>query len=218
MLEFDVHRILICLVPAMAGIILHEVAHGYVAYLNGDPTAKMAGRLTLNPISHIDPMGLLVFVLTSISGAFVFCWAKPVPVQPIYFRRPSYGLMWTALAGPMTNFFLAIFFAFLLWVLTRGFFLPFWQAHEQLIPILQSCQVGVYINLGLAWLNLLPIPPLDGSKVLNYFLPPHISRQYLALERWGMLILLVLLMTHLLSKILTPLVIGCGDILLGFLK
>ena len=216
--EFDFNRILICLVPAMAGIILHEVAHGYVAYANGDPTAKMAGRLTLNPISHIDPVGLLVFVLTSLSGAFVFGWAKPVPVQPAYFRRPSVGLMWTALAGPLTNFLLAIFFALLLWVLTLDTFIPFWRDHQELWPILQSCKIGVYINLGLAWLNLLPIPPLDGSKVLNYFLPPAISRQYLALERWGLVILLILIMTHILSKILNPLVIGCGDMLLGFLS
>ena len=216
--ELDFQRILVCLVPALLGIILHEVAHGYVAYVNGDPTAKMYGRLTLNPIPHIDPMGLFVFVLTSLTGSFVFGWAKPVPINPNYFRRPNAGLMWTALAGPMTNFFLAIFFALLLWTLMAPPLLPFWVNHPYLQPILQSCHVGVYINLGLAWLNLLPIPPLDGSRVLNFFLPPRLSRQYLSLERWGMLILVILLMTHVLSKILQPLVIGCGDILLAFLK
>ena len=108
MLNLDISQVLstlaVAAVPALLGIILHEVAHGWVANRCGDPTAKFMGRLTLNPLPHIDPMGLLAFVLTSLSRTFVFGWAKPVPVNPRYFRNPAKDMMLVALAGPLTNF------------------------------------------------------------------------------------------------------------------
>lgn len=208
--NFDIQaalRILaISFVPALLGIILHEVAHGWVARRFGDTTAESMGRLTLNPIPHIDPMGLAVFGLTSLTGSFVFGWAKPVPVDPARFRNPVRDMMLVSLAGPSTNFLLAIFFGLLLWASVM--LLPFDELRENTIYIfvISSLQAGVIINFGLAWLNLLPIPPLDGSKVLAYFLPTQLALKFIGLTRFGFIILLLLLFTGLLGKILMPLV------------
>lgn len=210
MFDLDLSKVLhifaISLVPALLGIILHEVAHGWVARKCGDPTADMLGRLTLNPIPHIDPMGLLVFGLTSLSGSFVFGWAKPVPVNPRYFRHPERDMMLVSLAGPMTNFLLAIAFGLGLFCAVR--FLPFAQWHDNHVYrfFLESLQAGVIINFGLGWLNLVPVPPLDGSKILAYFLPSRISWRFMELGKYGFIILLVLLFTGILGKILGPLV------------
>ena len=207
----------IAAVPALLGIILHEVAHGWVAARCGDPTARMMGRLTLNPLPHIDPMGLMVFGLTSLSGSFVFGWAKPVPVNPRYFRDPAKGMMLVALAGPLTNFILAGIFGVLL-RLTLNFFPPIeWQYSNVYIFALKSMQAGVIINFGLGWLNLLPIPPLDGSKVVAYFLPFNAALRYLSVERFGFIILLGLLFTGLLGMVLGPLVSGSARGLLSLL-
>ena len=207
----------IAAVPALLGIILHEVAHGWVAARYGDPTARMMGRLTLNPLPHIDPMGLMVFGLTSLSGSFVFGWAKPVPVNPRYFRDPAKGMMLVALAGPLTNFILAGVFGVLL-RLTLNFFPPIeWQYSNIYLFALKSMQAGVIINFGLGWLNLLPIPPLDGSKVVAYFLPFNASLSYLRMERFGFIILLGLLFTGLLGMVLGPLVSGSARGLLSLL-
>lgn len=198
----------IAAVPALLGIILHEVAHGWVAERRGDPTARFMGRLTLNPLPHIDPMGLLVFGLTSLSGSFVFGWAKPVPVNPRYFRNPAKDMMLVALAGPLTNFLLAVIFGTLL-RLTLEFFPPqVWGQSSGYIFALSSLQAGVVINFGLGWLNLLPIPPLDGSKVVSYFLPGNMAWRYMGMERYGFVILLLLLFTGLLGYVLSPLVGG----------
>jgi Zn-dependent protease len=197
--------IAIAAVPAMLGIILHEVAHGYVAFRRGDPTAAALGRLTLNPLPHIDPMGILVFALTSLTG-FVFGWAKPVPVNPQYFRNPARDMMLVALAGPMTNMGLAVIFGLSL-RLTLYLFPPdLWQHSSAYIFALSSLQAGVVINFGLAWLNLLPIPPLDGSKVLSYFLPHEAGWRFMQMDRYGFIILLLLLFTGLLGDVLGPLV------------
>ena len=217
--DFDIasslSTIAVALVPAMLGIILHEVAHGWAAARLGDPTARSMGRLTLNPLPHIDPVGLLCFVLTSLSGAFVFGWAKPVPVDPRYFRNPVKGMMAVALAGPLTNFLLAIAFALLLTLVLHAVpmaFLESWGGTEYL---LKSLQVGVLINLSLGWLNLLPIPPLDGSKVVAYFLPRHWAWRYLRVERWGFVILIVLIVAGVLNSILVPLIWGSAEGLLA---
>lgn len=201
-----IHILAISFVPALLGIILHEVAHGWMARRYGDPTAAMLGRLTLNPIPHIDPMGLLVFGLTSLSGSFVFGWAKPVPVNPRYFKDPARSMMLVSLAGPMTNFLLAIAFGLLL-ALTANFApLQEWQDSSIFRFCVESMRAGIIINLGLGWLNLIPVPPLDGSKILAYFLPYNIQNKYMELGRYGFVILLVLLFTGILGKILGPLV------------
>lgn len=221
MFDFNIAHALrilsISLVPALLGIILHEVAHGWMAEKLGDPTARMMGRLTLNPIPHIDPMGLAVFGLTSLTGSFVFGWAKPVPVNPRYFRQINRDMMLVALAGPSTNFLLAIIFGVLLWAGVT--FLPFaqWKDNSVYIFCLSSLQAGVIINFGLGWLNLLPIPPLDGSKILAYFLPPQYAWRYMEAARYGFIILLILLFTGILNKILGPLVSGSSAGLLRLL-
>lgn len=215
MLNLDVSEAIsllaIAFVPAFLGIILHEVAHGWMASRCGDPTARNLGRLTINPLPHIDPMGLIVFVLTSLSSPFVFGWAKPVPVNPRYFRQPLRDMMLTALAGPMTNFLLALSFGVLLKLLLELLPAQMWHGNSFALFALKSCQAGVIINFGLAWLNLVPLPPLDGSKILSYFLPAGIAWKYMDMSRYGLVILLVLLMTGLLGKVLGPLVIFSAD-------
>lgn len=196
----------ISFVPALLGIILHEVAHGWVARLCGDKTAESMGRLTLNPIAHIDPMGLAVFGLTSMTGSFVFGWAKPVPVDPRYFKKPERDMMLVALAGPSTNFLLAIVFGLLLYATLV--WLPYNELKDNNVYVftLSSLQAGIIINFGLGWLNLVPVPPLDGSKILAWFLPPNLAWKFMSMGKYGFIILLILLFTGLLGDILSPLV------------
>lgn len=211
------HTLSIALVPALLGIILHEVAHGWVAARLGDPTARFMGRLTLNPLPHVDPMGLLVFALTSLSGSFVFGWAKPVPVDPRYFRDPAKGMMLVALAGPLTNFILAVICGSLLLALLLTMPPDVWAGYSSYVFAVSSLQAGIVINFGLGWLNLLPVPPLDGSKVLAYFLPSRIAWRFMQIERYGFIILIVLLFTGLLGQVLGPLVRGSSKGLLNIL-
>lgn len=201
-----IRLVAISIVPALLGIILHEVAHGYAARRCGDRTAEAMGRLTLNPIPHIDPMGLAVFGLTSLTGSFVFGWAKPVPVDPRNFREPRRDMMLVSLAGPATNFLLAMAFGAGLAAVLHGLPPSQYKGYGWYIFLLSSMQAGVVINFGLGWLNLLPIPPLDGSKILAYFLPPDLAWRYLQLGRYGFIILLALLAFGLLGRVLGPLV------------
>lgn len=200
-------RIVLFIVPLMLGVVCHEVAHGYVAYLQGDATAKNAGRLTLNPIKHLDPMGSLVFVLTALTGAFVIGWAKPVPVNPGYFRSVRRGMALVSVAGPATNLLLAGLFA-ALWHAS----IPLIQAsggpmlQNVLIPLNKIFEAGVVVNLILAFFNLLPVPPLDGSKIIASILPASLANQYLSIERYGFIILIVLLFTGVLGKVLLPVI------------
>lgn len=210
MQDFDfanaIRLVAISAVPALLGIILHEIAHGWVARRCGDHTAESQGRLTLNPIPHIDPMGLAVFGLTSLTGSFVFGWAKPVPVDPRNFGQPRRDMMLVALAGPVTNFLLAVAFGAALICMLH--LLPYASHKDQAwyIFTLSSLQAGIIINFGLGWLNLVPVPPLDGSKILAYFLSPQLAAKYLEISRYGFIILILLLATGVLGKILGPLV------------
>lgn len=200
------------LIPMLLGMIVHEVAHGLAARRLGDPTADMLGRLTLNPVPHIDPLGLLCFVLSSILGGFIFGWAKPVPVNPRYFRKPARDMMLVALAGPGSNFVLALLFglalAAMIAVSPEAF--AAWMSPKQPSATVQflglMCTQGILINLCLAWFNLLPLPPLDGSRVVAYFLPMHLAISYARLERYGFVVLLVLLFSGILGRVLGPLV------------
>lgn len=210
-------RFAVAAIPALLGIILHEVAHGWMAEKRGDPTARALGRITLNPLPHIDPTGLLVFALTSLTGSFVFGWAKPVPVNPRYFHTPAKDMMLVALAGPMTNFLLAACFALLLRLMTLGLPIEAWTGNPTVLFLGSMFYAGVIINIGLAWLNLLPIPPLDGSKVLAYFLPPNAAWTYMDAGRYGFVILLLLLATGALSYVLGPLVHTSSTLLLDLL-
>ena len=216
-LAVSIKRLSVAFVPLMLGIILHEVAHGWAALKRGDPTAAMLGRLTLNPVPHIDPMGLFVFVLTSLTGPFVFGWAKPVPIDPRNFRNPRRGLLTVSLAGPGTNIILAVLFACLLKILLLIDPSIVLMATPTETFVVRSLLAGVSINLCLAFFNLLPVPPLDGSKVLAYFLPARYAYSYLSIERYGFLFLMLLIVTRVLDMVLGPLLNGSYGLLLRIL-
>ncbi|WP_457572365.1 site-2 protease family protein [Desulfovulcanus sp.] len=189
-------------VPLLLGITCHEVAHGYVAYLLGDPTAKNAGRLTLNPLKHLDPVGTLVLILTRRIG-----WAKPVPINPSYFKDIRQGILLVSLAGPAANFVLAILF-FLLFKLVN-FLIPFSSAQVNQVffaPLGLIFSAGTMVNIILAVFNLFPIPPLDGSKIIASFLPSSIAAKYMRLEKFGFLILIILVFTGVLHKVFNVIV------------
>ncbi|MFZ5899198.1 MAG: site-2 protease family protein [Bacillota bacterium] len=171
-------RLLLIAPGFIVGIVLHEVAHGYVADRLGDPTARLAGRLTLNPIPHIDPVGLIFLIVAKVG------WAKPVPVNPYNFRGDiKQGLLLVALAGPATNLLIA---------LASAVFWAFLGAPPSLLG--NILQWTIHINVVLAFLNLMPVPPLDGSKILAGILPGRQSWLY-SLEQYGILLLLVLFLT-----------------------
>lgn len=176
----------IALVPA---IVLHEYAHGWVAYRLGDPTAKLSGRLTLNPLSHIDPMGSVIIpgflFLAYFSGwtshLMLFGWAKPVPVNYMRLKVPKRDMMLVAVAGPVVNIILAFVFSVIIRLVTSEFFL---------VDVLKS---AVAINLVLAIFNILPIPPLDGSRIVSGILPNRLAYLYNRIEPYGIFIVLLLL-------------------------
>jgi len=211
-----VMRVVIWAVPVLFSIVVHEVSHGWMAYRLGDDTAKRMGRLTLNPFPHIDPMGtVLLPLIMIIMGGPVFGWAKPVPFNPYNFNRNvniRNGTMWVALAGPGSNLILAFIFSFV-FVAIHLFF----SGLPSIIyfSISQLAQALIFINLVLASLNLIPIPPLDGSKILMRFLPPTYDRYFMMLERYGFFILIILLATGVFSRlILAPVKFFYGIFLL----
>ena len=177
------------ILPSLLCITLHELSHGYVACRLGDTTAKDAGRLTLNPIKHIDIMGLLMMVV------FRFGWAKPVPVNMYRFKNPKKGMALTALAGPACNFLLAGVFLFLYGLL----FYPLHTGGTVAETVLQLIYTTAYLSLSLAVFNLIPIPPLDGSKVLFSLIPDESYFKLMRYERYGMILLLVLVSTKVLG-------------------
>ncbi|HEX16272.1 MAG TPA: site-2 protease family protein [Deltaproteobacteria bacterium] len=178
----------IMVVPILAAVTFHEVAHGWVADRLGDPTPRLAGRLTLNPIKHLDPIGTLVFFVTRMIG-----WARPVPINPLNFRDPRRGMMWVALAGPAANVVLAMGCGVLYRTLTS---LPVSAASpfaNVLIPLVLMLHIGVVVNLGLALFNLIPVPPLDGGRILAGLLPRERAEVLSRIEPYGFLILLLLI-------------------------
>ena len=173
----------------LVSLVLHELAHGWVAYLLGDPTAKAHGRLTLNPVDHLDTWGTVMLVVTFLGsgGTFFFGWAKPVPVDPRYFRDGQRGMALVGAAGPLTNYLLAVAAAGLIWLIpTRSVFL------------LEMCGMLFVLNVILGTLNLIPIPPLDGSRVVGGFLPRTAYRRWAELDRYGNFVFLGLFMLMLL--------------------
>jgi len=197
-------KVLVWAVPVLFSIVIHEVAHGWMANRLGDDTAKRMGRLTLNPLPHIDPVGTLVLPLIMIiMGGPVFGWAKPVPFNPYNFRRninPKTGAMWVAAAGPGSNLILAFIATFIL-VAAQKYSAGL--SPSIYMTITQFARALIVINLVLASLNLIPIPPLDGSKILFRFLPPSYEAPFLQLERYGFIILIILIVTGVFSKIIS---------------
>ena len=174
-------NIVLSVVPALLCITFHEVSHGYVAYRLGDTTAKDAGRLTLNPLKHIDPMGLLMMVV------FKFGWAKPVPVDMRYFKKPKQGMAITALAGPVSNLLLAM-----LLLLGARITIAHYVDTAFCSGLLNFLAMTAYMSVGLGLFNLIPISPLDGSKVLFAFLPDRAYMTLMRYEKYGMAVLFVL--------------------------
>ena len=190
----------ISIIPVLLAITVHEAAHGYAAKHFGDKTAYFLGRITLNPIKHIDPVGTVVIpgMLLLLSAPFLFGWAKPVPVNFSNLNNPKKDMMWVALAGPASNLAMAI-----IWVIILGLFKSSGASYA--LFIIGMAQVGIMINLVLMLLNLLPIPPLDGGRMAVSLLPSPWSYKLASIERYGMFILIFLIVSGLLSAILLPL-------------
>ena len=190
----------ISIIPVLLAITVHEAAHGYAAKYFGDKTAYFLGRITLNPIKHIDPVGTVVIpgMLLLLSAPFLFGWAKPVPVNFSNLNNPKKDMMWVALAGPASNLAMAI-----IWAIVLGLFKSSGASYA--LFIIGMAQVGIMINLVLMLLNLLPIPPLDGGRMAVSLLPSPWSYKLASIERYGMFILIFLIVSGLLSTILLPL-------------
>jgi Zn-dependent protease len=198
-----IQTIAIAAIPILFAITLHEAAHGYVARHFGDMTAYQQGRISLNPIRHIDPVGtILLPLLTLWMGGILFGWAKPVPVNFAALRRPKQDMLWVALAGPTANLFMALIWAMLAklaWTLPANYFAE---------PLLEMAQIGIKINVVLMVLNLLPLPPLDGGRMAVSLLPHRQASILERVEPYGMFILIFLAISPVLSWILGPPVIG----------
>ncbi len=210
----DLHVLTVMAVPLLAAVTIHEVAHGLVAYYLGDPTAKMVGRLSLNPVKHLDLFGTLAFILTQAIG-----WAKPVPVNPQNFKNPRRDMMWVALAGPAANFVLAGLCAVFIRLLPY-FLYPLSLLGKSWVtffgkPIFLMLVLGIQLNIGLALFNLIPIPPLDGSRILSGLLPKPLAYQYSRLEPYGFILLLLLIFTGTIQKIILPAILKLSYLLRG---
>ncbi len=204
-IAFYIKRISISAIPILLAIILHEIAHGWIAYKLGDPTAKFSNRLTLNPLPHIDLFGtiLLPMILLITKAGILFGWAKPVPVNPYNLKNPKKDMIWVAAAGPSTNFLLAFFSAILLKILTmidpRLFSLStslsgkFSLGGSILQPIALMCVVSIQINVILGLFNLIPIPPADGGRIMIGILPTKQANAYSKIESFGMVLLLFII-------------------------
>lgn len=213
-----IQTVVIAALPVVLAITLHEAAHGYVARLFGDPTAWQAGRVTLNPLKHIDPVGTVLvpaFILLASrflgSGGLLFGWAKPVPVDFSRLRNPKRDMLWVAAAGPAANLAMALAWG----MLFKGALTLAGSPYA--LPLAEMSRIGVEINLILMVLNLLPLPPLDGGRITVSLLPRPFAGQFARLEPFGMPILLLLLFTGLLGAIIGPLVVGAEGLLIQLL-
>ena len=184
--------IILRIIPALLCISFHEVSHGFIANLLGDRTAKEQGRLTLNPIRHIDPIGLLMMII------FGFGWAKPVPINMMNFKNPKKGMAVSALAGPVSNLILAIFVLFI-----YGALHPFLYGSVAGNTVLTLIRTTAYLSIALGIFNLIPIPPLDGSKVLFSIVSDETYYKLMRYERYGMILLLVVLASGIIGSPLT---------------
>lgn len=197
-----IQKIAVWAIPILFAISLHEVAHGWVASFFGDQTARLSGRLSLNPLKHIDPVGtVIVPILMLMVSNFIFGWAKPVPVDPRNLRHPRRDMAIVALAGPLSNLVMAVFWAF---IIKLGAWAQMSDYASSGVPLMLMGQAGVMINVVLAVLNLIPLPPLDGSKILSSVLPRRAAYYFSMVEPYSFLILILLLFTGALSYVMSP--------------
>jgi Zn-dependent protease len=195
-----IQKIAVYALPVIFAITVHEAAHGYAAKHFGDLTAERLGRISLNPLKHIDPIGtILLPALTIMLGGILFGWAKPVPVNFANLRNPKKDMFWVAAAGPASNFVMAIFWAMLLSYARHA---P--QAAASFLAIMSVA--GISINLVLMVLNLLPMPPLDGGRIAVSLLPNHLAAPLARVEQYGFAILILLMFTGVLGKIISPII------------
>lgn len=202
MAEFTlIQKIIIYSIPVVFAITVHEVAHGWMASRLGDQTARMMGRLTLNPVKHIDPVGtIMVPVIMLMFTPFMLGWAKPVPVNWRNLRHPRRDMAWVAVAGPAANLLMLV-----IWALLAKFILLSGTGNSEYgLPFMAMAMGGILINIVLIVLNLLPVPPLDGSRIVSSLLPPRSAILYNRLEPYGLMIVLVLMATGILGDIMMP--------------
>jgi Zn-dependent protease len=194
--------IVVAIIPVLFAITLHEVAHGWTARHFGDRTAEMMGRLTVNPVKHIDPIGTIVVpgIMLAVGG-FLFGWAKPVPIGVRNLRNPHRDMIFVAAAGPASNLVMAVFWAFV-----ARFVAVLGLQGDTALYFVAMAQIGVIINVVLCVFNLLPLPPLDGGRVLAGLLPPKQASVFERIEPYGLVIIMALLFTGVLGKILGPLI------------
>jgi Zn-dependent protease len=202
-LEHIVRTIALYAIPGIFAITLHEAAHGYAARHFGDLTAYQAGRITLNPIRHIDPMGTIlipILILVASQGKYAFGWAKPVPVNFGQLRNPKRDMLWVAAAGPGSNLLMAILWAFVIKAV-QGIPVNYFTE-----PLLMMARGGIVINSVLMVLNLFPLPPLDGGRIAVSLLPHRLAYRFARIEPYGMIILLVLMFLGVLGVVMLPFV------------
>ena len=200
-METSIQTLAISALPIIFAITLHEAAHGYVARMFGDPTAWKLGRVSLNPLRHIDPVGtILLPAVTYLLSGFMFGWAKPVPVNFGKLRNPKKDMLWVALAGPGANLLMALAWATLLKLVMGSAEFQFSEALRQM------ALAGIAVNGMFMVLNLLPLLPLDGGRILVSLLPQRAAWKFAQTERYGMWILILLLLTHVLDAILRPMI------------
>lgn len=211
--EFSVlQRVAVLILPLVLAVTVHEAAHGWVADKFGDSTARAQGRITFNPIPHIDPIGtVLVPMLMLLFTGFMFGWARPVPVDFSRLHNPKRDMIWVALAGPGANLLMAIGWSLVLVLAHQSIAAWPWAG----MPLLSMAAGGVFINLVLMALNLIPIPPLDGGRVLTGLLPMKAARSFAAIEPYGMVIIILLLIFGVIGMILGPIVFGMINVLPG---
>jgi Zn-dependent protease len=209
-----IQTVAISAIPIIFAITLHEAAHGLIASRLGDQTARLSGRLTLNPIKHIDPLGTVVLPLVMLAlGGIIFGWAKPVPVDWRNLRNPKRDMAWVAAAGPAANFIMM-----LVWAVLAKLVLNYEEVFQGFsTPMLYMARAGVTINIVLMVLNLLPIPPLDGSRVVSSLLPARLAIKYNQIEPYGLIIILLLFVTGILGRILWPPIAAIYNIVMSLI-